>query len=109
MMLAALLAVLALAAIPAIAQVSQESEQDADSGDLNQSSKVTQTGDNSNQCVGGQLVGNTGNAQTLTNVLQYGSTADDFEFEESGSTITVSPTNSTDCTSQVNQAASASG
>jgi hypothetical protein len=109
MMLAALLAVLALAAIPAIAQVSQESEQEGESGDLNQSSKVTQTGDNSNQCVGGQLVGNTGNAQTLTNVLQYGSTADDFEFEESGSTITVSPTNSTDCTSQVNQAASASG
>jgi len=109
MMLAALLAVLALAAIPAIAQVSQESEQEGESGELDQSFNVTSSGDNSNQCVGIQGVGNTGNAQTLTDVLQYGSTADEFEFEESGSTITVSPENSTDCTSEVNQAASASG
>jgi hypothetical protein len=109
MMLAALLAVLALAAIPAIAQVSQESEQEAESGDLNQSFTVTSSGDNSNQCANIQGVGNTGNAQNLTNVLQYGSTADDFEFEESGSTITVSPSNSTSCDQQVNQAATASG
>jgi hypothetical protein len=45
----------------------------------------------------------------VTDVLQYGSTADEFEFEEVGSTITVSPTNSTTCDQQVNQAASASG
>ena len=109
MLLAALLAMLALAAIPAIAQVSQESEQEAESGDLDQSFTVTSTGDNSNQCVGIQGVGNTGNAQNLTDVIQYGSEADDFEFEEVGSTIDVSPTNTTDCTSEVNQAASASG
>ena len=109
MMLAALLAVLALAAIPAIAQVSQESEQEGESGELDQSFTVTGSGDNSNQCVGIQGVGNTGNAQTLTNVLQYGSTADDFEFEEVGSTIDVSPSNSTSCDQQVNQAATASG
>ena len=109
MMLAALLAVLALAAIPAIAQVSQESEQEGESGELDQSFTVKSSGDNSNQCVGIQGVGNTGNAQTLTNVLQYGSTADDFEFEEVGSTIDVSPSNSTSCDQQVNQAATASG
>ncbi len=108
-LLAALLGMLALAAIPAIAQVTQESEQEGESGELNQDFKVTSSGDNSTQCVGIQGVGNTGNAQNLTDVLQYGSTADDFEFEEVGSTITVSPTNSTDCTSAVNQAASASG
>jgi hypothetical protein len=45
----------------------------------------------------------------VTDILQYGSTADEFEFEEVGSTITVSPTSSTTCTDQVNQAASASG
>jgi hypothetical protein len=45
----------------------------------------------------------------VTDVLQYGSTADEFEFEEVGSTITVSPTNPTECTDQVNQAAAASG
>ena len=109
MLLVALLAMLALAAIPAIAQVSQESEQEAESGDLDQSFTVTSSGDNSNQCVGIQGVGNTGNAQNLTDVIQYASEADDFEFEEVGSTIDVSPTNTTDCTSEVNQAASASG
>jgi hypothetical protein len=108
-LLAALLAMLAVAAVPAIAQISQETEQDAESGELDQSFTVTSSGDNSNQCVGIQGVGNTGNSQNVTDVLQYGSTADDFEFEEVGSTIDVSPSNSTSCDQQVNQAASASG
>ena len=108
-LLAALLGMLVLAAIPAIAQVTQESEQEGESGELDQSFEVTGSGDNSNQCVGIQGVGNTGNAQNLTDVLQYGSTADEFEFEEVGSSIDVSPANSTECTSEVNQAASASG
>ena len=89
--------------------VSQESEQDAESGELNQSFNVSQTGDNSTQCAGIQGVGNTGNAQNLTDVIQYGSEADDFEFEEGGSTIEMNPTNTTTCDQQVNQAASASG
>jgi hypothetical protein len=89
--------------------VSQESEQDAESAELNQSFNVSQTGDNSTQCAGIQGVGNTGNAQNLTDVLQYGSEADDFEFEEGGSTIEMNPTNTTTCDQQVNQAASASG
>src|ERR671921_69017 len=108
-LLAALLGMLALAAIPAIAQVTQESEQEGESGELDQSFEVTGSGDNSTQCVGIQGVGNTGNAQNLTDVLQYGSTADEFEFEEVGSTITVSPANTTTCDEQVNQAAAASG
>jgi hypothetical protein len=109
MLLAALLAMLALAAVPVIAQVSQEEEQDAESADISQNFSVTGSGDNSNQCANIQGVGNTGNAQNLTDVLQYGSTADDFEFEDVGSTITVSPTNTATCDQQVNQAATASG
>ena len=109
MLLAALLAMLALAAIPAIAQVTQETEQEAESGELDQSFTVTSSGDNSNQCVGIQGVGNTGNSQNVIDLVQYASTADDFEFEEVGSSIDVSPTNSTTCDQQVNQAASASG
>ena len=89
--------------------VSQESEQDAESGELNQSFNVSQTGDNSTQCAGIQGVDNTGNAQNLTDVIQYGSEADDFEFEEGGSTIEMNPTNTTTCDQEVNQAASASG
>ena len=109
MLLAALLAMLALAAVPVIAQVTQEEEQEGESADLDQSFTVTGSGDNSSQCANIQGVGNTGNAQNLTDVLQYGSTADDFEFEEVGSTITVSPESSTTCDQQVNQAATAAG
>ena len=134
LMFTAVLAMLALAVAPALAQrgnndrgdrdrdnrhhffdrnggggISQESEQEADSGDVDQSFNVSQTGDNSNQCVGIQGVANTGNAQNQVDLIQYGSEADDFEFDEVGSTITVSPENSTTCDQQVNQAASASG
>ena len=109
MLLVALLAMLALAAVPVIAQVTQEEEQEGESAELNQDFSATQEGDNSTQCVGIQGAGNTGNAQNITDILQYGSTADEFEFEEVGSTITVSPTNSTTCTDKVQQAAAASG
>ena len=109
MLLAALLAMLAVAVAPALAQVAtQEGEQSADSGDLNQRSTVTGGGANSNQCVGSQIAGNTGNAQSQTQIVQYASEGE-FEFDDSGSTITVSPVNTTSCNQQVNQAASASG
>jgi hypothetical protein len=125
-LLAALLAILVVAALPALAAdrhnhhhkggggggdsvLSQDNEQEADSGEVNQTFNVTGGGDNSNQCVGLQGVANTGNAQNQTNLLQYASTIDDFEFDETGSTIEVNPTNTTECNQQVNQAASASG
>ena len=109
MLLAALLAMLALAAIPAIAQVTQEDEQEGESGELDQSFEVTGSGDNSNQCANIQGVGNTGNSQNIIDVIQYSGEVDDWEFEEIGSDITVSPTNTATCDQQVNQAASASG
>jgi hypothetical protein len=89
--------------------ITQDNEQDADSGDVNQSFDVTGGGDNSNQCVGLQGVANTGNAQNQIGVIQYASEADDFEFDDTGASIDVSPTNTTSCDQQVNQAASASG
>jgi hypothetical protein len=89
--------------------ITQDNEQDADSGDVNQSFNVTGGGDNSNQCVGLQGVANTGNAQNQIGVIQYASEADDFEFDDTGASIDVSPTNTTSCDQQVNQAASASG
>ncbi|MBA3474014.1 MAG: hypothetical protein H0T57_12445 [Rubrobacter sp.] len=111
MLLAALLAMLIVAAVPAIAQISQEGEQDAESGDLSQESSATQEGDNSIQCVNDQLVGNTGNAQTQNQVIQY---ASDGSPSPSGSaTIEIIPNEDVDevftCTAEVNQAASASG
>ena len=87
--------------------VTQEFDQQAQSGDVSQSFNVSNTGDNSNQCAGIQGVANTGNAQNQIGVLQYGSEADDFSFEDSGASINVSPTNLTSCDQQVNQAATA--
>jgi len=127
-LLTALLAMLAVAAVPALADrnnnhnhhhnnnngggdpaITQDNEQDVDSGEVNQSFNVTGGGDNSNQCVGLQGVANTGNAQNQTSIIQYASEADDFDFEDSGASLEVSPENSTTCDQQVNQAASASG
>jgi opacity protein-like surface antigen len=111
MLLAALLAMLAVAAIPAIAQVTQEGEQEGESAELSQDSSATQEGDNSIQCANDQLTGNTGNAQTLNQGLQY---ASEGGVSPSGSsTIELIPNEDVDevftCDAQVNQAASASG
>ena len=103
------MAMLAVAAIPAIAQVTQEDEQEGESGELDQSFEVTGEGDNSNQCANIQGVGNTGNSQNVIDVIQYSGEVDDWEFEEVGSDITVSSTNTATCDQMVNQAASASG
>ena len=107
MLLAAVLAMVVVAAVPAIAQIGQEFEQETESGDVDQSFTVTSEGDNSNQCAGLQGVANTGNAQNQTSLIQYGSESDDFEFDEVGSNIDVSPSSTTTCDQQVNQAASA--
>ena len=109
MLLAALLAMLAVAAIPAMAQLEQGTEQEGESAEIGQDFSATQEGSNSTQCAGIQGVANTGNPQSVLPILQYASTADEFEFEEVGSDITVSPTSTTTCDQQVNQAASASG
>jgi len=103
--------------------IDQDVEQEAESGDVDQSFDVSQTGDNSNQCVSTQGVANTGNAQNTIGVTDFGFEDDngdrffddgfdrdgDIEIEDSGADIDVSPTNTTTCTSEVNQAASASG
>src|SRR4028118_1767257 len=89
-------------------EIDQEFEQEAESGDVDQSFDVSGTGDDSNQTVGTQGVANTGNAQNQIGVFQIGSDADDFEFDEVGSSIEVSPTNTTSSDQEVNQAASAS-
>jgi hypothetical protein len=108
MLIVAMLAMVAFAVTPAIAQFSQDSDQDADSVELSQDASAVQSGDNSNQCVGSQLVGNTGNAQSSSQFLQYGSEGD-VEVEDSGSSVDVSPSNGTECSQSVNQTATAKG
>ncbi len=110
MLLAALLAMLAVAAIPAIAQVTQEGEQEGESGDLDQSSEQTQSGDNSISCVNDQLTGNTGNAQTLNQAISY---QGESPSPSGNAEITLTPNEDVEevfvCDARVQQAASASG
>ena len=86
-----------------------DNEQSAESGDVDQDFDVSGTGDNSNQTVGIQGVANTGNVQNQIGISQFGSDADDFEIDDVGSSIEVSPTNRTSSDQEVNQAASAFG
>jgi hypothetical protein len=133
MLLAAMVAMTLVAAIPALAiEIGQENEQESESGDVDQTFEVSSSGDNSNQCASVQGVANTGNTQNQVGVTQVDDFDEDelflfdddnrrhdrdrdrdgdtdFEFEDVGSTIEVSPENSTTCDQQVNQAASASG
>ena len=96
--------------------------QEAQSGDVGQSFNVSVTGDNSNQNVGGQGVANTGNSQNHIGATQFGDGFSDFdrdlffrdfdgdfEFDDVGSSIEVSPTNTTSSDQEINQAASAFG
>ncbi len=109
MLLAALLAMLVVAAVPAIAQLDQTGDQEGESSEVDQSFDVSGTGSNGNQCAAIQGVGQTGNSQNQIDLIQYASTADDFEFEEVGSDISVGPANTTTCDQSVEQAAAASG
>ena len=112
MLLAALLAMamVLMATLPAIAQVTQEGEQEGESGELDQSSEQTQSGDNSISCVNDQLTGNTGNAQTLNQGISY---AGDSVSPSGNAEITLTPNEDVDevfvCDAAVEQAASASG
>ena len=90
-------------------ELDQDVEQEAESGDIDQSFDVSQTGDNSSQCAGVQGVANTGNAQNVLDLTQVDGEVDDFEFDEVDSSIEVSPESSTTCDQQVNQAATATG
>ncbi|MCA1719126.1 MAG: hypothetical protein LC781_20645 [Actinobacteria bacterium] len=83
----------------------QDFEQEAESGDIDQSFDVSGSGDNSNQSVGIQGVANTGSAQNQIGVTQFDSDADDFEFEDVGSDIDVSPESSFQSDQRVNQSA----
>jgi ABC-type oligopeptide transport system substrate-binding subunit len=107
MLLAALLAMLIVAAVPAIAQVSQgDFEQETETGEIEQSFEVVNTGDNSNQCAGIQGVANTGTNQNFQGILQYANEDPEVEIEEAGN-FTISPESEVACEQAVNQAAAA--
>ncbi len=106
MLLAAMLAIAVVAVAPAIAQVSQEfSEEDVESGDVEPTVEITNSGDNVNICGTILQSSNSGNVQNEQGVVQYQDTVDDIEFE--GSTITFETESEGECTQTTEQAAAA--
>jgi opacity protein-like surface antigen len=120
---AVVMAAMMVFAAPAMADV----EQEAESGDVDQSFKVSNDGNNSNQSAGIQGVTNTGNAQSALNVNDFNGEDfffdddDDFgffffedfgdgdlEFEDVGAEIEVSPESSFSSDQSINQSATAS-
>ena len=104
MVLVAMLAVVLVAAAPAIAQVtSQElSERRITSGNASPSVSISSTGDNVNMCPTVEQVVNTGNVANEQGVVQYNTTTDDIDF--TGSSITIEPSVTSDCTQSIDQA-----
>jgi|SRR5215210_140479 len=87
--------------------LNQDVEQEAESGDIDQDFDISGSGDNANQTASTQGVANTGNTQNAIDVIQVGGDVDDFEFDDVGSSIELSPSSTTDSVNRVDQAASA--
>ncbi len=107
MLLAAMLAIAVVAVAPAIAQVSQGfSEEDVESGDVEPTVEISNSGNNVNLCPTVHQAANSGNVQNEQGVVQYQvPEADDIGF--GGSTITFETESAGECTQTIQQAASA--
>jgi LPXTG-motif cell wall-anchored protein len=105
-LLGALVAMVVVAAAPALAQVSQEeSERRITSGKSSPSFSVSNKGNNANLCPTGQQAANTGQVANEQGAVQYNSKADDIDF--SGSSLTITPSETAECTQTIEQAAAA--
>src|SRR5947209_6678257 len=95
-----------VAAAPAIAQISQEeSERRVTSGKSSPSFAVSNKGNNVSLCPTGQQVGQTGNVGNEQGATQYNTKTDDIDF--SGSSLTITPSTTSECTQEIKQAAAA--
>ena len=106
MLVVAMLAVVLVAAAPAIAQVAQGfSESRVTSGAASPKVEIKNSGDNVNMCPTVQQVAQTGNVANEQGVVQYQTKTDDIDF--TGSSITVTPSETAECTQTIEQAAAA--
>src|ERR671933_2563250 len=106
MLVVAMLAVVLVAAAPAIAQVAQGfSERRITSGAASPKVAISNSGNNVNLCPTTQQVVNTGNVANEQGVTQYQTKTDDISF--SGSEITITPSETAECTQTIEQAAAA--
>ncbi len=106
MMLGAMVAMTLVAAAPAIAQVSEGfSERRITSGAASPKTEISNKGNNVNLCPTGQQVTQTGNVANEQGTTQYQTKTDDIGFE--GSNITLTPSETAECTQTIEQAAAA--
>ncbi len=107
MVVLSLVAIALVAAAPAMAQVSHEFEQeDVESGDVEPTVEISNTGNNANICGTVLQSANSGNVQNQQGVSQYEVGVDDIEFE--GSNITFETEASGECVQTIEQAAASS-
>ena len=100
------MAMVVVAAAPALAQISQgESERRVTSGPSAPSFSVSNKGNNVSLCPTGQQVGQSGNVANEQGATQYDLRQGDLDF--GGSSLTVTPATTSDCTQTIQQAAAA--
>jgi hypothetical protein len=106
MLVVAMLAIVLVAAAPAIAQVAQKFSESGDkSGPASPSFAFSNKGDNVNACPTDQQIANTGNVLNEQGADQYDLTQGDVDF--GGSSITITPAETSECTQSISQAAAA--
>ena len=106
MIVLSLVAIALVAIAPAMAQVSQEFEaEDVESGDVEPTVEIANSGNNVNLCPTVLQSANSGNVQNQQGVVQYQDEVDDIEFE--GSNITFEVAAEGECVQTIEQAAAA--
>src|ERR687884_1466702 len=111
MLVVAMLAIVLVAAVPALAQVSNEfSERRVTSGKASPSFAFSNKGNNVNACPVDQQIAQTGNVANEQGALQFesqtgGPFGGDIDF--AGSELTVTPSETAECTQTIEQAAAA--
>ena len=107
MMLGAMAAIMVVATVPpALGQVSQGfSEKRDTSGTATPKVAISNTGKNANVCTALQQAAQTGQVLNEQGVVQYVSKADDLEL--AGSELGLTPSETAECTQQIQQAAAA--
>ena len=108
MLVVALLAVVLVAAVPAIAQpvIGQKFSESHDaSGPASPVFAFSNKGDNVNACPTDQQIANTGNVLNEQGADQYDLSQGDVDF--GGSSITIVPAETSECTQGISQAAAA--
>ncbi len=104
--LAAMLALTLALAVPAIAQIAGGVGQSSESGDTAIGFDVANKGDYASQCTPVSQFGNTGNFDNASSFVQYAGEIDDFE--PGGIEVGFGGSNSTECSSTIQQSSAAS-